>query len=299
MTSSALHIFSPAKINLYLHVTGRTDNGYHEIDSLAGFADIGDEIVIEPAQDFSFHVDGPFAGSFGPKERDQSPHSSNIVVRAAWELSRIVKKPLNASVRLTKNLPLASGIGGGSANAAAAIWGLMEFWGLPKDADFLPSMMIALGADVPVCFRCEAAQMMGIGEILKPAPQMEEIPIVLIHPGKPCSTAQIFAHYLGEFRNPQTLPDDLRNFDDLILFLKNRYNDLYAPACHMVPEIKNVIHALDAEKGCGLARMSGSGSTCFGLFKTEGEAKIAAKNIAKDNPDWWVRPGMLNRPERY
>lgn len=302
-SSGALHIFSPAKINLYLHITGRMDNGYHALDSLVGFVDVGDTITITPADEFCFNVDGPFAKSFHAKELDSSPSSSNIAVKAAWDLSRALQKPLNVCVSLSKNLPLASGIGGGSANAAAVVWGLMEYWDIPKDGDFsqnhLGELLLQLGADVPVCFHCTPARLRGIGEILDPAPLMEETPIVLIHPGKPCNTAQIFAHYLGEFHDAQTLPHDLQRFDDFILFLCNRSNDLYSAACDIVPEIKNIVASLDGYKGCALARMSGSGSTCFGLFEDEVDARNAAKEIAADNPDWWIKCGYLNRPERY
>ncbi len=299
MPAHTLHIFSPAKVNLYLHVTGRMNNGYHALDSLVGFVDIGDDLSITEADDFQFHVEGPFAGSFHAKELDHTPNSSNIAVKAAWDLSRAVKKPLNVVIRLTKNLPLAGGIGGGSANAAAVIWGLLDYWDLPKKADFLEGLLLQLGADVPVCLNCAPARLRGVGEILDPAPLMEEVPIVLIHPGKPCNTAQVFAHYLGEFRNPQTLPHDLRAFEDFVLFLRNCSNDLYPTACDIVPEIKNIVHVLESHKGCDLARMSGSGSTCFGLFASVEDAKNAAQEIAAENPDWWVKCGYLNRPERY
>ena len=303
MASHSLNIFSPAKINLYLHITGRLDNGYHTLDSLAGFVDIGDHLTIVPSDNFNFKIDGPFAGSFHAKEMDSSPSSSNIAVKAAWDLSRAVQKVLNVDITLTKNLPLSSGIGGGSANAAAVVWGLLDFWDIPPRSmiggDTIEELTLKLGADVPVCFQCEPARMRGIGEVLDPAPMMEEISIILIHPGKPCNTAQIFSHYLGEFRDQISLPHDLRDFDDFILFLQNQNNDLYAPACAVVPGIKNVISALNGYKGCAIARMSGSGSTCFGLFKDETDAQAAAQDIAEHNPDWWVQCGFLNRPKRY
>jgi len=295
----SLHIFAPAKINLFLHVTGRRDNGYHELDSLVSFADTGDDVAISPATDFSFTVDGPFAGAFSDKEKDASPHSANIAVKAAWEMSRLLKKPLNLSLHLTKALPLAGGMGGGSSNAAAVIWGLMKFWDVHPDEVDLQSLMIRLGADVPVCLRCEAARVQGIGEILHEAPMMEEVPVVLVHPGKPCPTDKVFAHYLGDFREPKSLPSDLREYEDLVLFLRNRHNDLYRTACDIVPDIMNVVKVLEGQKGCGLGRMSGSGSSCFGLFETHEDAQRAAHEIRKANPDWWVDSATLNRPERY
>ncbi|HTK85097.1 MAG TPA: 4-(cytidine 5'-diphospho)-2-C-methyl-D-erythritol kinase, partial [Patescibacteria group bacterium] len=132
--SGTLSVFAPAKINLYLHVTGRRDDGYHLLDSLVAFADIGDRLTLAPANDFSFSAQGPFANAFTAKERDASPNSANLVVRAVWALSQAVQRPPQVRVTLTKNLPLASGLGGGSADAAAALWALLEWWSLPQQA---------------------------------------------------------------------------------------------------------------------------------------------------------------------
>lgn len=294
-----LTIFAPAKINLYLHVTGRLDNGYHTLDSLVSFADIGDTIKIEPAPDFSFHLDGPYAGAFGPKERDASPNSSNLAVRAVWALAQAAQKKPDVKITLTKNLPLSSGMGGGSSNAAAVLWGLCEWWGISHHAPYLPGLMATLGADVPVCLKCQPTRMRGIGEILDAVPPMPEIPIVLINPGKSCPTGQVFAHYTGSFRNPSPLPENIDTLDSLTDLLKNSVNDLSHSATQIVPEITNVLQTLDVQKGCRIARLSGSGATCFGLFDTESQAEHAANEIARENPDWWVRAAWLNRPERY
>lgn len=294
-----LTIFAPAKINLYLHVTGRMDNGYHTLDSLVAFADIGDQLKIEPAQDFEFEAIGPYSSAFGPMELDDSPHSSNLVVQAAWALARATQKVPNVKATLTKNLPLAAGIGGGSSDAAAMIWGLLEWWGLSPQAHFLPGLMARLGADIPVCFNCAPARMRGIGDILDPAPPMSEIPIVLVNPAKPCMTADVFRTYSAPYKEPHTLPENLVDFGDLVAFLKTQDNDLFEPACAVVPSIRNVIQALEVQEGCGIARLSGSGPTCFGLFESEADALNAAAQIAEDNPDWWVKSGWLNRPERY
>lgn len=294
-----LTIFAPAKINLYLHVTGRLDNGYHTLDSLIGFVDIGDQIKITPAQDFSFAIDGPCSGAFGPKERDASPHSSNLVVQAVWAISQAIKRLPNIHVSLTKNLPIAAGIGGGSSDAAAMVWGLMEWWSVPAHSDFLPGILTQLGADVPVCLDCRPARLRGIGDILDPAPLMNEVPIVLVNPGKPCFTKDVFRSLNCPFKEPIDLPDALPSFDALIDFLNQQNNDLHDVACHFVPEISNALHALNAQTGCALARLSGSGPTCFGLFEDKGDARKAADTIAEENPDWWVKAGTLNRPERY
>lgn len=294
-----LTVFAPAKINLYLHVTGRLDNGYHTLDSLVAFADIGDQLEIEPAQDFEFQIKGPYSNSFGSKERDASPHSANLVVQAAWALAQATQKIPNIRATLTKNLPIASGIGGGSSDAAAMIWGLLEWWGISSQSHFLPGLMARLGADVPVCLSCKPSRIRGIGDIIDTAPDMAEVALVLVNPAKPCITADIFRLYGGSFKEPQSMPETLADFDTLIAFLGEQDNDLYDAACGMVPEIGNVINALDGQAGCALARMSGSGATCFGLFKDEETAKAAAATIKEENPDWWVKAGWLNRPERY
>ncbi len=294
-----LTIFAPAKINLYLHVTGRLDNGYHTLDSLIAFADIGDSVEIEVAADFQFRVRGVYGDSFTAKELDASPNSSNLAVQAAWTLARAAQKTPNVRITLTKNLPLASGVGGGSSNAAAVIWGLCEWWNVPRGAHYLPGLMAKLGADVPVCFPCKPARVRGIGDVLDPAPPIGEIPIVLVNPGTPCPTADVFGRFAGNYREPQALPASLENFRDLIAFLKTHDNDLQAPAMEMKPEIAHVLKALNGQKACGFARMTGSGATCFGLFEHEPAAQKAAKAISAEHPDWWVKTGWLNRPERY
>lgn len=306
MTSTqtkTLSIFAPAKINLYLHVIGRLDNGYHTLDSLVAFADIGDKVdICAPevlGQDFKFQVSGPFAKRFSAKELDSSPSSSNLVVRVTWALAQAAQKTPNLYARLTKNLPLGSGLGGGSSDAAAMIWGLLQWWDLPPSTRYLPGLMARLGADIPVCLPCKSARIRGIGDILDPVPELPEVPIVLVYPGKPCSTGDVFMRFSGTFREPQPLPGRFENLDALVAFLKTTQNDLMDAACDVVPEIGNALHALDSQAGCKLARLTGSGSSCFGLFEHVHEAQNAAEVIAQENPDWWVQAGLLGSPERY
>lgn len=297
------HIFSPAKINLYLHVTGRRDDGYHTLDSLVVFADIGDDITIEPAQGFSFHINGPYADSFDAKAKDASPNSSNLIVRAVWELSRRLKKNTNFKVTLTKNLPIASGIGGGSSNAAAMLWGLLDYWNITNHPEGFEELMINLGADVPACFHCAPCQMSGIGEILEPAPSMDEIPVLLINPNEPCPTDKIFKRFAkfhsDDFKAKMEIPGTLETYNDLILFLQNKSNALQQSATEYCPTIIDVLETLDAQDGCGFSRLSGSGATCFGLFENFEDTKKAARNIVDTHPDWWVQYGHINRPQRY
>ncbi len=294
-----LTLFAPAKINLYLHVTGRLDNGYHTLDSLVGFADIGDKITIEPANNFTLEINGAYANDFGAKEHDASSHSSNLVVQAVWALSHLVQKIPDIRITLTKNLPLASGLGGGSSDAAAVIRGLLQWWGISPETHNLLPLMSALGADVPACLHCKAVRMRGIGEILDPAPSMCKVAILLVNPGKNCPTADIFTHYDAPFKEPISLPETLDNFEDLIEFLKAQSNDLEEIALQKIPDIEHVIKTLTTQEGCALSRMSGSGASVFGLFENEEQAKKAAATLSNQNSDWWVKSGYLGRPECY
>ena len=297
--TKTLTVFAPAKINLYLHVTGRLDNGYHTLDSLIAFADIGDQLEISASPDFRLEIDGPFARSFAPKELDSSPSSSNLVTQAAWSLARASQKVPNVHARLTKNLPLGSGLGGGSSDAAAVIWALLEWWDLPKDMRYLPGLMARLGADVPVCLHCKSARVRGIGDILDPVPHIPETPIVLIYPGKPCPTKDVFRRFTGAHKESIPLPAQFEDIDALAAFLENTQNDLLPAARDIVPAIDNALKALETQSGCRIARLSGSGSSCFGLFADDTHARKAADVLADENPDWWVRAGWLGRPERY
>ncbi len=292
-------LFAPAKINLYLHVTQKRDDGYHELDSLVVFADIGDRIVIEPANDFQLLVNGPYADAFGVRERDSSPASGNLAVRAARSLARHTGRTDNLRITLTKNIPLASGLGGGSADAAAVLWGLMDMWKVPLSTAFLPRLMRDLGADVPACLRCAPVRMRGIGNILDHIPNLPEIPVVLVNPGKHCPTPEVFRRFIGPMRGELTYPDTLTDPDAFIDFLVAQENDLTPAALELVPEIHDVLRALQGTKGCRLARMSGSGASVFGLFSNADEASTAAEEISMTRPRWWVRTGTINSPERY
>lgn len=294
-----LSVFAPAKINLFLHVTGQLQNRYHSLESLITFADIGDRIDFDPTPEFAFEITGPYAGSFQNTDQGAGEDSTNLVVRALRKVSGHVKKPLDFRVTLTKNLPLASGLGGGSADAAAAIWGALKYWDMiPARYDLAP-LLRALGADVPVCFAGTTQHVSGIGDVLRPIAELAEIPIVLVNPGKPCPTQDVFMRFKKPFHETVELPDDLSSAGVLIDFLRAQGNDLDEAAIQIVPDIENVMRSLSAEKSCFLARLSGSGATCFGLFEHEIMAKLAAQNIKKNNPDWWVRQGWIGRTGRY
>lgn len=292
-------LFAPAKINLYLHVTQKRGDGYHNLDSLAVFADVGDRVHIESAGAFQLIINGPYAHAFGAQEQDSSPASVNLVVRAARALAGCTGQSLDLRITLTKNLPLASGLGGGSADAAAVLWGLMGKWKIPLSTAFLPDLMRSLGADVPACLRCAPVRISGIGDILGHIPDLPEIPVVLVNPGRHCPTPEVFRRFIGPMRGEIKYPDRITDPDLFIDFIAAQENDLTPAALEIVPEINDVLKTLRGMHGCRLARMSGSGASVFGLFLNADNATNAAEKLVLAQPRWWVRTGTINSPERY
>ncbi len=286
--SDGLAFNAPAKINLYLHLNGRRDDGYHLIDSLVMFSDIADEILICASDKLSIEIDGPMKHMLKGQKQDH-----NIVYRAIIGLADIAGRAPHFNVKLTKNLPVAAGIGGGSANAAAVIRAVCDIWDVDFDAPVIRDFMLSVGADVPVCFYGEPVLMRGIGEILSPIHIAANIPVVLINPMVSCSTASVFNFYHRPFQDRIHMSQHFDCANALISFLKKQDNMLYFGARKVVPDVDNVLNALNAHNGCRLARMSGSGATCFGIFDTARDARLAAKDIQDDNPDWWVQAGFL------
>lgn len=277
---------APAKINLYLNVTGRRADGYHLLDSLVAFAVVHDIVVAEKAAALTLAVTGPFAGAL-------SAEPDNLVLRAARALADAAGVQPGAALRLVKRLPVASGIGGGSADAAAALLAASELWGLAREPQALARIGLTLGADVPVCLAGKAAQVGGIGEKIDPAPALPRAPLVLVNPRVPLSTPSVFKARSGPFSQPAPLTDAPRDARDLAEALAARRNDLTPAALGLVPEIADVLAALEVQRGCLLARMSGSGATCFALFARADEAGGAAAAIRAAKPGWWVEASKL------
>jgi 4-diphosphocytidyl-2-C-methyl-D-erythritol kinase len=271
-----------AKINLFLHVGERRSDGYHELVSLVSFTEAGDDLVAELADDLSLEVDGPFAAQTPSDE-------TNIVLKAASSLRRVPSSTRGARLRLTKNVPVASGIGGGSADAAAALRLLNDLWRTDLNEEGLARIALELGADVPVCLRSRSAVMRGIGEVLEPAPPSPALPVVLVNPRAPVSTAETFRRLtIRSGAASPDLPDQFTNAHELARWLLQTRNDLEAPARLQAPSISEVLKALEVSRECLFARMSGSGATCFGLFESEGLAARAATQITARHPTWWV-----------
>ena len=283
--------FAPAKINLYLHITGRQGDGYHLLDSLAVFPDIGDRVIARPAPTLSLELAGPFAGDLGAGE-------DNLVLAAARALAASGGGVPGAALRLEKNLPVASGIGGGSADAAATLRLLARLWareggarerGARERAD-LPAIAARLGADVPVCLGARAARMSGIGTALAPPPRLPEAGIVLANPGIALPTRDVFAARGGAFSAPPALPAGWEDAAAMAADLAALGNDLETPAIALRPQIGTVLAALRALPGVLLARMSGSGATCFAVFATAEAALAASRRLPRE---WWVKAGVL------
>ena len=276
-----------AKINLTLHVTGRRADGYHELDSLIAFAGIGDAVEIAPASELSLDLEGPFAATLEAK------HSDNLVLEAARALAARFDVSAGARLRLIKELPVGAGLGGGSADAAAALRGLVALWGIEAPEPELHALALALGADVPVCLTGRPSFVAGIGERVVPAPALPPAWLVLANPGLPLSTAAVFAARKGEFSGPARWREPISDLRALAARLLACRNDLEGPAQALVPEIREALATLRDTAGCMLARMSGSGATCFGLYAVEAAATAAARRIATTRPGWWVRAAPL------
>ncbi len=273
---------APAKINLYLHVTGRRRDGYHLLDSLVVFAEVSDRIAVAPARDLTLTVKGPFAKALAGE-------SNNLVLRAARLLHEAGDVDGGARITLHKELPIASGIGGGSADAAATLQALLQLWNLTLDADRLRVLALELGADVPVCLQGRASFVSGVGEHVAPAPPLPAAWLVLANPGVGLPTADVFEALAGRLSEPPPPWPPIETFADLVAALAVRRNDLEAPASTCAPVIADVLAALQRLPGCRLARMTGSGATCFALFADQPAAEQAAKALAAAQPAWWVR----------
>lgn len=275
---------APAKVNLYLHVTGRRADGYHLLDSLVVFAGIGDVLQAAPSDTLSLRLEGPFASSLADEP-------DNLVLRAARILAAEAGVPARARLVLHKNLPVASGIGGGSADAAAALRLLSRLWDLRPDPNAAARLTLALGADVPVCLGARASRMSGIGEQLAAAPRLPDCGILLVNPGVAVATADVFRARHGAWSSPASLPASWSDAASMADHLRQLRNDLEPPAVALQPVIGNVLAALTEIPGCRLARMSGSGATCYGLLDTPEIAARAAAQIR--HPGWWVWGGAL------
>ncbi len=285
-----------AKVNLTLRVVGRRVDGYHDLESVVAFADCADRLTLTPGPTLALKTTGPLAGDCGET-------ADNLVFKAAQLLGERVPGLKLGEFTLDKVLPVAAGIGGGSADAAAALRLLAQANGLALDDARLIEVAQLTGADVPVCLASCACVMTGVGETLQPL-SLPKMPCVMVNPRVPVATKDVF-DALG-LRNGELLvgatdvlhaiawPEDGASLEDWVEVLAESSNDLEAPATRIQPVIADVLSALSATNGAWLARMSGSGATCFAIFENTAEAHRAAQKIQLDHPQWWVHAGVLS-----
>lgn len=279
---------APAKVNLTLHVTGQREDGYHLLDSLVVFADVGDDIAATTGPELSLTLSGP--GTEGVPTDD-----SNLVMRAANTLRIARSVEQGATISLHKYLPVAAGIGGGSSDAATTLKLLAKLW----DVDPFPidaPEVLALGADVPVCLRgTRPTRMSGIGDVLADIPDLPEAAIVLVNPRVAVPTGFVFKGLTFKTnRAMQPIPEGM-DFEDFALWLSQQRNDLQEPAEQIAPEITQTLNKLQSMPQVAFAGMSGSGATCFGLVKNMSDARYVARALQLGFPNWWVAPGNILR----
>jgi 4-diphosphocytidyl-2-C-methyl-D-erythritol kinase len=298
MADSGNHIaqqeLARAKLNLTLEIKGKRPDGYHELESLVLFADFGDGLTYEQSDTaLQLTVDGPFATACSGFT------GHNLVTAAAQAFAAFHGTEPRGVFRLTKNLPVAAGIGGGSADAAAA-FRLLAACHAPKTDDIAALIPAArqIGADVPVCLYSRAMLMTGVGEKLHPLAPPPSIPAVLVNPMQPLATRDVFrelaaAPLAAPPPKPPRIPT-LADFDALVAYARASRNDLEPPARRLLPVIAEILDALAAAPGAVLARLSGSGPTCFALFADRADAENAATNLQRAHPGWWVRATSLS-----
>lgn len=271
---------APAKVNLALHVTGQRADGYHLLDTLVVFTRAGDRIRIRPADRDSFSIEGKFAPAL-------EGGGDNLVTRARDIMRKLHGRQDPVAITLEKNLPVASGIGGGSSDAAATVRALARLWQVRDDDQETATALLALGADMPMCLATETLRAQGVGEQLTPVADFPPLAMVLANPGVAVATHAIF-RALAERSNPplQMLPV-ASDFSALLGWLEATRNDLERAAQTIAPQIGDTLGALRAS-GAAFSRMSGSGATCFGLFASQAAAEEAARSIARAQPAWYV-----------
>jgi 4-diphosphocytidyl-2-C-methyl-D-erythritol kinase len=282
---NVISAIAPAKINLYLHVTGKDRNNYHLLDSMMVFIDVQDIIEVTAATDIKVVAKGEYAHCI--TEQD------NLVKKTAIALQKHFKIKSGAAITLHKNIPVGAGLGGGSADAAATLKLLLRLWKVNASQEDLLSIALSLGADVPACLLSTSLYASGIGEITEPAPKLPKLHLLLVNPGKPLLTKDVFAKYPGKFSKAITHPKDFLSKTSFLGFLNQTRNDLQETAIQLIPEIGTLLNELTDEKDCLLARMSGSGATCFGIFTKRLHAENIAMQLSHRHPEWWVRTASL------
>ena len=281
--------FAYAKINLHLHITDRADNGYHLLDSLVAFTSLHDELRIKTSEHFQLDIKGNIG------LLDDCPQDDNLVTRACHFLAQHAGIPPNADIELFKNIPLAAGLGGGSADAAITLLMLRNVWHIDVSDNDLHLLASQLGSDIAACLKQKPVILRGTGNHLLPAPQLPSFHVLLINPNVACSTPQVYKDYeqsKHSFSNEIMFPDAFTTIKELCDFLnQHTHNDLTAAAIQNAPIIEQVLKEMNALPNQLLTRLSGSGATCFSIFENETDAQAAARQIEKAHPEWWTFAG--------
>lgn len=282
-----LKIFAPAKINLYLHITGKRTDGYHLLDSLICHADIGDHLYFEQSHQLNFSITGAFSHNLPQNQ-------NNLVIKAANAFFDAANIAASASIILEKNLPPSSGIGSGSSDAAATLKGLQQLYNVKLDEAILRSICIKLGADVYMCMNNTPKFISGIGEEIA-STTLPGFYLVLINPLTGISTLDIFASLklADKYKSSVDNYNDFPNLGALIEFLKNKANDLADAAISFCSEIRDILELFNQQPKCLYQNLSGSGATCFGIFANYEDATAAAKNMALAKPSFWIKIGKI------
>jgi 4-diphosphocytidyl-2-C-methyl-D-erythritol kinase len=295
-STGALHEVGRAKVNLTLRVVGRRADGYHDLESVVAFADCADQLTLVPGPELTLATTGPLAAACGET-------SDNLVLKAARLLADAVPGLKLGSFTLQKVLPVAAGIGGGSADAAAALRLLAQLNGLALDDPRLVAVALKTGADVPVCLASQACDMAGVGEKLVPL-DVPALPCVMVNPRVPVATKDVFQALglrpgdllvgITDVLEAPAWPASGASVADWVEALEQVRNDLETPALKVQPVIGEVLSALSASSGVLLSRMSGSGATCFAIFSDDADARAAGQQISAAHPQWWVHAGTLS-----
>lgn len=278
-----------AKVNLFLHITGKRQDGYHLLESLIAFAEVHDTLHISTANTITLEITGRFAANLNGDPQ------LNIILKAAHLLAEKAGITQGASITLDKQLPIASGIGGGSSDAAAALHLLSEYWKTALPHETMLDIALSLGADVPCCYHKKPGFMSGIGEKITLFPSMPSLPALLVNPLQSVSTPEVFKVGVKQFSPSHPISTLPTTMEEFIALLQGSHNDLEAPAITVLPAIADLLVLIGTQRSCKLSRMSGSGATCFGLFSTYEAAEDAARAIQNNHPEWWVEPTILGQ----
>ncbi|WP_420548552.1 4-(cytidine 5'-diphospho)-2-C-methyl-D-erythritol kinase [Curvivirga sp.] len=281
--------FAAAKVNLDLLVTGKREDGYHLLDSLVVFTEFGDHIRVSEAEELSLEVSGPYKSAV-PLD------GSNLVLKAAKALQAKLHIKTGAKIHLEKNIPAAAGVGGGSADAAATLKALLRLWDIQMPLEELSELGLTLGADIPVCLLSQSAIMRGVGEDIRKIVPLPPLYMLLVNPGVSLSTPDVFKARVPEFSaiaDRSSLMDKTQSRQDFLNLCLAQKNDLTEAANCLAPVVAEVLNVIEKQPDCLLARMSGSGATCFGLFADIEAADMAKNAVLRYNTDWWAEAALI------